>query len=173
MGLAGCVSNPERVGELGEASGLKETGSSGDTDQWTLRGSVTPGFLAAAGIPFRDVTVVEGCDVVTFSVPPNSSLLTVRLYGEPVNASRPGAGYMTFMMRHRSERWDPPIDVQPREKTERKVEDPAPGVWEAWVWPTGPVVNQEWTLEIVVQGTGPSPPELELELGGFSCPAQA
>lgn len=128
------------------------------------------------GTPFQSYSVAGfSCIFFDFPIPSNTTNLEVVLEG---SAASPGAGYMTFMMRQKQSDWmfpgttfsEPSIYQEPpSEQTVMAEDDPAPGIWQVWVWPHGVVADQTWDLTVSMEGTGTEPDLGALGTDEFFC----
>jgi hypothetical protein len=121
-------------------------------------------MLASLGIGFLSDTSTAQCAVLKFEAPEHSSMLELQLSGPAVNAARPGAGYMSFLAKHPDDPWLEPDESGIRDAVNLTVHAPSNGTWVVWVWPNGPVVNQEWDLYVQLSGVGSSPAPLAPKL---------
>lgn len=170
----GCLGDEPTL-EPATNRSVQPASSEVDDARWNRSINGTARYLLAAGDPVGPDTrilVVDGCGLHSFRMPNGTTEATFTVSGPPVNASRPGAGYQTFMVKHDEEdRYRTPEDNDRPARTRTiNVSDPRPGKWFVWVWPWGVSVHQVYDIEVALEGRGEAPADaLSLEPAGLDC----
>lgn len=153
---AGAASEPVRA----EAADTIEEDDAADGSEplhWSAQAEVPIRITAGAGVPFVQYAVEGECDTYAWQLQGNVTRLDVRLKADEQAG---GAGWATFMLRNGQEEWRKQDQISQGEVA-MSVESPSSGRWVAWVWPSGPVVDRVFLLQVDIEGEG-APQELDL-----------
>lgn len=160
-------------GEWGDDGADASVASQEGGVSWSLREVAWTTFTIAEGVPFLDATWGESPAVGTFNASANATRLVVTVEAPVLNASRPGGGLVTFVLKSESndyregEQVGPfSVDIEPRERTTFDVANPPDGAWAFTIWPKGVVANQGVRVEVVIEGIGNATRAIDLSIGG-------
>lgn len=169
-GLAGCLGPGDEP--LEEASPDDPIQTLGENDRWFLDERFPVDHTVAIGAPyvqFVNVGLESKCPNGSFVVelPPGAHHLLIEVDEPAVNASEPGAGFVTLTYRHDGGSWHDQdgeeVDRQtvpsdpPSEQISVNISEPEQGTWEIELWPHGPVVNERF--HVAIESAGESGPE--------------